>query len=337
MKQTLKIAIPMAGLGTRMRPHTWSKPKPLMHLAGKTVLDFVLAQFDTLPNPENVEYIFIVGPQGDMVKTYMEQNHPGKKTHYVIQQEMRGQSDALYLAREYLKGPMMMAFSDTLVETDLSFLKDLDADGVAWVKPVKDPRRFGVALVDTSGCVTRLVEKPEDMKNNLVAVGLYYFRSSEALIDAIREQFNREIKLKNEFFLADAINIMLEGKARIETRRVGAWLDAGTPQSLLETNRYLLENGQDNSAEVARRGLGALIIPPVFVHETASIDACVIGPHVSIGEKCSLSNVIVSNSIIEEESQVEQMVLEDSLIGRSVHLQGRAEKINLGDHSWMIM
>ncbi len=135
-KKTLKIAVPMAGLGTRMRPHTWSKPKPLVSLAGRTVLDYVLEQFDTVPDSLDVEYVFIIGPQGEQVKDYMEERYPEKKVHYVLQAEMRGQSDALYQAREYLTGPMMMAFSDTLVETDFSFLDNEPADAVAWVKPV---------------------------------------------------------------------------------------------------------------------------------------------------------------------------------------------------------
>jgi glucose-1-phosphate thymidylyltransferase len=239
-KKTLKIAVPMAGLGTRMRPHTWSKPKPLVSIAGKTVLDYVLQQFDSVPDSFDVEYVFIIGPQGEQIKDYMEERHPEKKVNYVLQAEMRGQSDALYQAREFLTGPMIMAFSDTLVETDFSFLAGETADGVAWVKPVSDPRRFGVAVVDDQGWVVRLIEKPQDMKNNLAVVGFYYFKSAERLMGAIQEQIDRNITLKNEFFLADAINILLGQGAHIETRKVDVWMDAGTPDSVLETNRYLL-------------------------------------------------------------------------------------------------
>ncbi|HMD89338.1 MAG TPA: sugar phosphate nucleotidyltransferase [Anaerolineaceae bacterium] len=336
MTETLIIAIPMAGLGTRMRPQTWSKPKPLIGLAGKTVLDYVLEQFDTIPESINVEYVFIIGPQGDQVKAYMEEHHPGKKTNYVLQMEMRGQSDALALARDYLKGPMLMAFSDTLVETDLSFLKSETADAVAWVKPVPDPRRFGVAQLDSENMVTRLIEKPSDATNNLALVGFYYFRSGEDLIAAIDDQTRRDISLKGEYFLADAVNILLEGGARIRTHQVETWLDAGTPESLLETNRYLLEHGHDNSLDTSN-SLGATIIPPVFIPESAHIEASVIGPYVSIGCDCHLENVIIRNSIVEEGAQVEQMILEDSLIGRNVHIQGRADRINLGDQSWAEM
>jgi glucose-1-phosphate thymidylyltransferase len=332
--KTLKIAIPMAGLGTRMRPQTWSKPKPLISLAGKTVLDYVLDQFRSIPAEFEVEYIFIVGPQGDQVREYMEERYPEKKVQYVLQAEMRGQSDAIYLSREFLTGPMLMAFSDTLVETDFSFLSHGALDSVAWVKPVPDPRRYGVVELGADGWVRRLIEKPNDISNNLVVVGFYYFNSSEALVAAIEEQMQRNLTLKNEFFLADAVNIMLESGARMGVHQVDVWLDAGTPETLLETNRYLLDNGHNNSVAAARPGV--TIIPPVFIHETAHIEASVVGPHVSIGANCELSRAIVSNSIIDEGTEICTISIEDSLLGRQVSLHGQSLHLNLGDQSWAL-
>ena len=316
-----------------MRPHTWSKPKPLIALAGKTVLDYVLEQFITLPDPKNVEYIFIVGPnQRQMVEEHMQRFYPDKVVHYVLQEQMRGQSDALYLSREFLTGPMLMAFSDTLIETDLSFLDKVDIDGLAWVKPVPDPRRFGVAVVNGQGWVTRLIEKPQEMGNNLAVVGFYYFRQSERLLAAIEEQIQRDVTIKGEYFLADAINIMLETGAHMKPRPVTVWMDAGMPEALLETNHYLLENGRDNSAEAARPGVA--IIPPVFIHPSAIVENSVIGPYVSLGEDCCLKQVIVRNSILDEGADVESIVLENSLLGRYVQVHGQSNHLNLGDQSW---
>lgn len=333
MSETLKIAIPMAGFGSRMRPHTWSKPKPLIAMAGRTVLDYVLDQFKTLPDPENAEYIFIIGPQGWQVKSFMDEKYPDRKCHYVVQDEMRGQSHALHLAREYLHGPVLMTFSDTLIETDLSFLAHEASDGVAWVKPVPDPRRFGVAETDAQGYITHLIEKPQDIKNNLVVVGFYYFRSGEALIAAIDEQMHRQITLKNEYFLADAVNLMLDQGASFRTQQISTWLDAGIPETVLETNRYLLDHGHGNESAVERPGVS--IIPPVFIHPGARVERAVIGPYVSIAQGCEIVDAIVRNTIIDEETHISQAMVQDSLIGQKVVLEGSAVRYNLGDNSWV--
>ncbi len=336
MSETLKIVIPMAGLGTRLRPHTWSKPKQLIGVAGKTVLDHVLDTLSTLPDPHNIELVNIVGYLGEQIESYLGVHYPDMKAHYVVQDDPRGQSHAIYLAREYLHGPMLVVFADTLIETDLSFLADEPAEAVAWVKPVPDPRRFGVAVVDGDGCVTRLIEKPQDMTHNLAVVGFYYIRRAEDLLSAIEEQMERNLQLKGEFFLADALNLMLERGLKMRTEKVETWLDAGTSEALLETNRYLLEKGSGNSSKVADRD-GVVVIPPVFIHPTAEVVQSIVGPHVSLGAGCRVERSILSNSILEDEAQVQDVILESSLVGRRAHIQRRAAVINAGDETVVIL
>lgn len=335
-EDALKVVIPMAGLGTRLRPHTWSKPKQLIGLAGKTVLGHVLDTFSTLPDSMDIELINIVGYLGDQIESYMNMYYPELDSHYIVQENPKGQSHAIFLAREYLKGPMLMVFADTLIETDLSFLSHETADAVAWVKPVPDPRRFGVAEVGEDGWVKRLTEKPVDTSNNLAVVGFYYFKHSEDLVAAIEEQIRQNVQLKGEFYLVDAINIMLGKGLKMRVQPVETWLDAGTSEALLETNHYLLENGRSNCIEPEVRQ-DVVIIPPVFIHPSARLEQCVIGPHTSVGESCSVRSSIIRNSILEEEAQVTDVVLEDSLIGRRAQIQRRTARINAGDHTVLIM
>jgi len=332
MGNTLKIVIPMAGRGTRLRPHTWSKPKQLVSVAGKPVLDHVLDTLATLPDPENIELINIVGYLGDQIQEHMRTRYPHIKSHFVTQEDPRGQSHAIYLARRYLSGPMMVVFADTLLDVNLSVLASEIAEAVVWVKPVPDPRRFGVAVTGQDGWVTRLIEKPDEMSNNLAVVGFYYFNSSEDLIAAIQEQMRRQLQFKGEYFLADAVNIMLEHGLKLRTEKVNIWLDAGTPDSLLETNRYLLANGHNNSEEAAKRK-NCVIIPPVFIHPTAGIENSIIGPDVSISSGAYVRSSILRNSILEDEAQATDVILESSLIGRQAIIQRRAGVVNAGDHT----
>ena len=329
---TMKVVIPMGGLGARLRPHTWSKPKQLVSVAGKAVLDHVIDIFNTLPGGQEIELINIVGYLGDQIEDYIHERYPHIKSHFVVQENPRGQSHAIWLAREYLDGPMLMVFGDTLIETNLSCLANAKGDAIAWVKEVPDPRRFGVAQLGSNGWVSRLVEKPQTMENNLAVVGFYYFQDSQALLSAIEEQMRRGMELKGEYFLVDAINIMLERGLRMCICPVDVWLDAGTPESLLETNRYLLDHGMDNSQEAAQRP-NLVVVPPVFIHPSASIESSIIGPYVSLGAGCQVSHSIIQNSILEDEAQASGIILEKSLVGRRASLTRRAGVINAGDNT----
>jgi glucose-1-phosphate thymidylyltransferase len=326
----MKIVIPLAGYGTRLRPHTWSKPKPLVNVAGKPVLGHVLDMFQNLPKIDEV--IFIVGYLGEQVEQYVSDAYPGLKARYVVQEGMLGQSHAIWLAREGLSGPMIMTFVDTLIETDLSKLDKEPSQAIAWVKEVEDPRRFGVVVLDDQGKVERLIEKPSDTSNNLAVVGTYYFHEAEALIDAIETQIDKGDQLKGEWYLADAINLMLEKGLEMTAQTVEVWKDAGKPEDLLETNQYLLEHGRDNSALAAKQE-GVVIVPPVFVDPTAQIEHSVIGPYVTIGAGCIVKRSMLQNSIVEAGSHITDCNLSGSLIGRGARITGRARSFNVGDSS----
>lgn len=326
----MKIVVPMAGFGTRLRPHTWSKPKPLVAVAGKPVLGHILDLFAQLPSADEV--VFIVGYRGDQVQEYVGRAYPHLKARYVEQTELLGQSHAIWLAREWLTGPLLVVFVDTLVDTQLGGLPSETADAVAWVKPVPDPRRFGVAEVGPDGRVIRLVEKPQDMTNNLAVVGFYYFRQGEKLVQAIEDQIAQRQQLHGEYFLVDAVNIMLHAGLKMRVEPVSVWNDCGQPESLLATNRYLLEHGRDNSAEVARQP-DVVVVPPVYVDPTAQVRESVIGPHVSIGAGCEIRRSVIQDSIVDEGSLIVDTTLSESIIGRDARVIGRYRSLNVGDSS----
>ena len=245
------------------------------------------------------------------------------KAHFVVQSEMKGQSHAISLARDFLRGAMIVCFSDTLMDADFSHLADEQADSVAWVMPVPDPRRFGVAEVGTDGWVTRFIEKPQTLENNLVVVGCYYFKSAETLLAAIDEQMKRGILLKGEYFLTDTISIMIEHGAKVRTEQIHTWLDTGTIEATLDTNRILFEKmGKTDTQAHTYTGTQVKVIEPSFIHPTAKIKNSVIGPYASIGADCRIEDSHIADSILEAGCEIKAAGLVRSLIGRQCQSPG---------------
>ena len=324
----MKLVIPMAGLGTRMRPHTWTRPKPLLPVAGKPILGHILERFRDLPIEE---YILIVGWLGDQVETYIHENY-ALPAHFVEQKEMLGQAHALWLAREHLQGPLFMLFVDTLFDdVDFSGLDAPGVDGVIFTQEVEDPRRFGVVETDAADRALKLVEKPDSLDNKNVLIGLYYFRDGAWLARACEELMRRRIQTKGEYYLADAVNLMIEEGANFQVRTVGVWQDTGKPETTFITHRYLLKHGCDNSYETPRPGVA--ILPPVYIHPKAVIERSVVGPYVSIGKDTQIRDCILRDTIVDEGVEVDAVMLEDSIVGRWVKLAGRFRRLNIGDSS----
>ena len=321
----MKVIIPLAGLGTRLRPHTYTKPKPLINVAGKPMLAHILDQFRGL---DVEEYIFIVGYLGDQIEKYVSQQY-GFKARYVTQYEMLGQAHALWLCRDYVSGPVLMVFGDTYFEADLSDVQAGLTDSIAYVQEVQDPRRFGVAVLGADGYVERFVEKPSSMENRLAVIGMYYFTDGPALMQACSELMDKRIQTKGEYFLTDAINLMIPKGQRFITRPAKEWRDTGKPETVLDTNRYLLRNGSDNSDQISYPN--SVIIPPVNIHPSASIEESIIGPYATIGAECKITRSIIRDSIIDVGALIEESTMDQSLVGKEAIVKGRYRRFNVGD------
>lgn len=320
----MDIILPVAGLGTRLRPQTWSKPKPLVALAGKPMLAHVLDRVLPL-DPSRV--IFITGFLGDHMEAWARANVP-VPVEFVVQPEMKGQTDAIIRTRHLGIDDALILFPDMLFEADFSGLSSTDADVVMFTKEVDDPSALGIAVVDGERIV-RLVEKPKDLISRLAVVGIYYFKSMTDLYDAIDVQMERGISLKNEYFIADAIQLMIESGRKVVPAPVTLWEDCGNSDALLSTNRILLSRG-----ETGTRVFGdSVVIEPSAIDPSATLERSVIGPYASISAGAIVRDSIVRDSIVDERAVISAAIVEQSLIGRGAVVNGRPSRLNVGDVS----
>lgn len=324
----MKLVIPLAGFGSRMRPHTWTKPKPLINVAGKPFLGHLLDKFAVL---DIQEVVVIYGWLGEQIVDYLAKEYPRLKTQFVEQTELKGQSHALWLAREHLHGDGVVVFVDTFFVTDLSVLKAPRGDGIAFIKEVEDPRRFGVVELDDEGYVTRFIEKPTSLDNKKVVIGFYWVRDLERMVRCIEKQMAAGKMFKGEYFLTDTFQVMIGDGAKFTIEAVDVWQDTGKPETTLRTNRYLLDHGFDNSSAVkASRGV---IVPPVHIAPDAVIEDAVVGPYANICSGAVVRSAIVRNSIVDAEALVEDVFLEGSLIGEKSQVRGQPTRLNIGHSS----
>ncbi len=330
----MKLILPVAGYGKRMRPHTWSRPKVLIDVAGKPMLGHVLDQFNDVGLDE---VIYITGWLGEQIKPYVETNYPQFGAQFVVQNELVGQSHAIWLAREHVSGPCFIVFADTITRIDLQAMAASDADGVLGVWEVDDPRRFGIAFTRPDGTVERCVEKPATADHKLAIMGTYFIREGRDLISAIEEQIARDQMLQGEFFLADAFNLMLGRGARFTTERMAIWQDCGVPTFHLETNRWLLANGSDNSRNHGARLVNSTVVPPVNLADGALIENSTVGPYTVVEYGCTVVNSRLEDTIVMASATIRDSQLHRSLVGERTTVQGVTGSISIGDDSQVLV
>jgi glucose-1-phosphate thymidylyltransferase len=322
----MKVIIPLAGKGTRLRPHTHLTPKPMMKVAGKPVMSYVLDELKKLGNVEQV--IYITGHLKEKVEDYARREMAVPSV-FIEQKVQDGTAGAIALARDYVDQPVLIIFVDTIFDADLSKVKTVDADGIIWVKEVEDYQRFGVVVTDKDGNMTRIVEKPKTPISKRANIGLYYIRNWKLLFEGINHVLEQP-KNQGEYFLTDAFQYMIDKGAKIRVIDVEGWYDAGKIETMLETNEAMLTRGR------ARRPSGdgdSTIIDPVYIEDNVTLKKSKIGPNVSIGSGSVLDGSEISNSIIGANAKISKSVLKNSLVGDDTVLDGVKGEVTVGDHS----
>lgn len=325
----MKAIIPVAGAGTKLRPHTYTQPKALIPLAGKTILSI---NVDQLHEAGINEFIFIVGYLGEKIQDYIKAKYPDLICHFIYQNERKGTAHAIDLTKKLVgNDEVFIALGDTICEYDIKGVLD-SPYSMLGVKKVDDPRNFGVAEVDEEYFITRVVEKPFIPKSNMALVGLYKIKDSKLLFDCLSTILNNGIKSHNEFNLTDALECMISGGARFKSFKVENWFDCGKKESLLQSNSILLEKFGGTIAE-PNKFENTIFIPPVSIAEGCDIKNSIIGPHVAMGENTIVHSSIIKASIIGSYTKIYDVMLDDSLIGNDTEVIGETRSLNIGDNT----
>ena len=323
LKNHMRAIIPVAGIGSRLRPHTYTIPKVLLNVAGKPIIGHIMDKiiaggFDAAT--------IVVGYLGDKVKEYITENY-SISVDFVEQEERLGLGHAIYLSRHTIsKDPILIILGDTVFDVNLSAMMKGEYSSIG-VKEVPDPRRFGVAETK-NGFIATLIEKPENPTSNLAIVGLYFIKHPDILLECLKEMIKNDVRTKNEFQLTDGLQMMIERGEKIKTFTIDGWFDCGKPETLLETNKHLLSQNSTHTSPD-----GVVVIPPVFISPKSTVKNSVIGPNTTIAAGATVENSIVRNSIISEDATVQSALLEESIIGSNATVKGGYKRINIGDSS----
>lgn len=329
----MKIILPVAGKGTRLRPHTHTKAKSLVHVAGKTVLEHIISRLV----PLNVsEFIFIVDENGAQIEQQMQSKFPGLNCSYIVQKERKGPAHAVWLAASRIVAgdDLLVVFNDTIFDADLSKITQLceGFDGLVYSKEVEDYQRFGVNVV-AGDQIVNMVEKPDTPVSRLAQVGLYYLKDAPRFMQYLETTISAGDLVKGEYYLPAVFMRMIQDGCRLRAPEIDAWLDCGKPETILETNAYLLKGRHHIHGETTN----CVFIEPVHVERGVIIKDSVIGPNVSIAAGSTIERSILRNSIINKDTVVRNMVLTGTILGDAVHLSSTERRMNIGDHSLIEM
>jgi len=329
----MKIILPVAGKGTRLRPHTHTKAKSLVHVAGKTVLEHIVSRLAPL---QASEYIFITDKNGRQIRDFMDKKFPELPCRYIVQKERKGPAHAISLASSRIVegDDLLIVFNDTIFVTDLAQIPDLcaDCDGLIYSKEVEDYQRFGVNVLEGE-YIAKMVEKPDTPVSRLAQVGLYYLKDAHAFMGSLEETIAAGDMVKGEFYLPSVFMRMIKGGSRFRAPQIDAWLDCGKPETLLESNRYLLNGRHHVHGEVTN----SVLVEPVHIEKGAVVRDSILGPHVSVAAGCVVEQSIIRDSIINAGNGVRDMVMHGSILGDSVQLVGVSLRMNIGDDSLIEM